>query len=122
MTRISSYARNASLPYPVALGETLDIPSVPVRRYDRKCLRLFTTRSGGNRIFSSESGSHVRGPFCQAVTLIVSDIVVVAFIEAYPGGRSPYVQLPETTPPLVEAPPRSEAPPAETGTDSSPRV
>src|SRR2546425_12723501 len=67
-------------------------------------------------------GSHVRGPFCQAVTLIVSDIVVVAFIEAYPGGRSPYGQLPETTPPLVEAPPRSEAPPAETGTGPSSRV
>src|SRR2546427_1795009 len=54
--------------------------------------------------------------------LIVSDIVVVAFIEAYPGGRSPYGQLPETTPPLVEATPRPEAPPAETGTGPSPRV
>src|SRR5256712_13290053 len=54
--------------------------------------------------------------------LIVSDIVVVAFIEAYPGGRSPYGQLPETTPPLVEATPRSEAPPAETGTGPSSRV
>src|SRR2546426_9389185 len=93
-----------------------------MRRYDRKWLGLFAASSRGNRIFSSESGSHVRGPFCQAVTLIVSDIVVVAFIEAYPGGRSPYGQLPETTPPLVEAPPRSEAPPAETGTGPSPRV
>src|SRR5213594_2571181 len=62
------------------------------------------------------------GPFCQGVTLIVSDIVVVAFIEAYPGGRSPYGRLPETAPPLVEATPRSEAQPAETGTGPSPRV
>src|SRR5437899_11894744 len=54
--------------------------------------------------------------------LIVSDIVVVAFIEAYPGGRSPYGQLPATTTPLVEAPPTSEAPPAESGTAPSPRV
>src|SRR5437899_9660924 len=54
--------------------------------------------------------------------LIVSDIVVVAFIEAYPGGRSPYGRLPETAPPLVEATPRPEAQPAETGTGPSPRV
>src|SRR5256712_9616573 len=54
--------------------------------------------------------------------LIVADMVVVAFIEAYPGGRSPYGRLPEPPPPLVEAPPRSEAPPAETGTGPSSRV
>src|SRR2546426_12446867 len=64
----------------------------------------------------------LRGPFCRATTLIVSDIVVVAFIEAQPGGRSPYGRLPETAPPLVEATPRSEAPPAETGTGPSSRV
>src|SRR3989441_12105330 len=67
-------------------------------------------------------GSHVRGPFCQAVTLIVSDIVVVAFIEAQPGGRSPYGRLPETAPSFVEATQRSEAQPAETGTGPSTRV
>src|SRR5256712_7148066 len=62
------------------------------------------------------------GPFCQAVTLIVSDIVVVAFIEAQPGGRSPYGRLPEPAPSFVEATQRSEAQPAETGTGPSPRV
>src|SRR3989442_8493780 len=64
----------------------------------------------------------LRGPFCRATTLIVSDIVVVAFIDAYLGGRIPYGRLPETAPPLVEATPRSEAQPAETGTGPSPRV
>src|SRR2546425_10821667 len=64
----------------------------------------------------------LRGPFCRAVTLIVSDIVVVAFIDAYLGGRSPYGRLPETAPSFVEATPRPEAPPAETGTGPSPRV
>src|SRR2546428_9498618 len=54
--------------------------------------------------------------------LIVCDMLVVAFIEAYRGGRSPYGRLSETAPPLVEAPPRSEAPPAETGTGPSSRV
>src|SRR2546425_5952439 len=64
----------------------------------------------------------LRGPFCRAVTLIVSDIVVVAFIDAYLGGWSPYGRLPETAPSFVEATPRSEAQPAETGTGPSPRV
>ena len=64
----------------------------------------------------------LRGPFCRATTLIVSDIVVVAFIDAYLGGRSPYGRLPETAPSFVEATPRSEAQPAETGTGPSPRV
>src|SRR3989441_1691828 len=64
----------------------------------------------------------LRGPFCRAVTLIVSDIVVVAFIDAYLGGWSPYGRLPETAPSFVEATPRSEAQPAETGTSPSPRV
>src|SRR5438128_363811 len=93
-----------------------------MRRYDRKWLGLFAASSRGNRIFSSELGSHVRGPFCQGVTLIVSDIVVVAFIEAQPGGRSPYGQLPETAPSCVEATQRSEAPPAQAGAGPSPRV
>src|SRR2546427_11495341 len=93
-----------------------------MRRYDRKWLGLFAASSRRNRIFSSELGSHVRGPFCQGVTLIVSDIVVVAFIEAQLGGRSPYGRLPETAPSFVEATPRPEAPPAETGTGPSPRV
>src|SRR2546427_5446436 len=54
--------------------------------------------------------------------LIVSDIVAVAFIDAYPCVPSPYGRLPETAPPFVEATPRSEAQPAETGTGPSPRV
>src|SRR5438132_3109379 len=54
--------------------------------------------------------------------LIVSDIVVVAFIDAYLGGRSPYGRLPETAPSFVEATQRSEAQPAQTGTGPSPRV
>src|SRR2546428_11783169 len=54
--------------------------------------------------------------------LIVSDIVVVAFIEAKPGGRSPYGRLPETAPSFVEATQRSEAQPAETSPCPSPRV
>src|SRR5947209_17639272 len=62
------------------------------------------------------------GPFCRATTLIVSDIVVVAFIDAYLGGRSPYGWLPETAPSFVEATPRSEAQPAEAVTGPSPRV
>src|SRR2546422_4365087 len=52
MPRTRPSARNASLPYPVALGEILDLPSVPVRRYDRKWLGLFAASSGGNRILS----------------------------------------------------------------------
>src|SRR2546426_4487617 len=51
--------------------------------------------------------------------LIVSDIVAVAFIDAYPCVPSPYGRLPETAPPFVEAPQRSEAQPAETGPCSS---
>src|SRR3989442_2704841 len=54
--------------------------------------------------------------------LIVSDIVAVAFIDAYPCVPSPYGRLPETAPPFVEASPRSEAHPAEAGTRPSPRV
>src|SRR3989441_12427835 len=56
------------------------------------------------------------------MTLIVSDIVVVAFIDAHPGGRSPYGQLSEAASPRLEGPQGSEATPAETGTGPPPRV
>src|SRR3989475_3461740 len=93
-----------------------------MRRYDRKWLGLFAASSGGKP--NSLAGLEIRSASSLGSrwALIVSDIVVVAFIGAQPGGRSPYGQLPETPPPLVEAPPGSEAPPAETGTGPSPRV
>src|SRR3989442_13960019 len=59
---------------------------------------------------------------CSRWALIVSDIVAVAFIDAYPCVPSPYGRITETAPPFVEASPRSEAQPAETGTCPSPPV
>src|SRR3989442_9503787 len=93
-----------------------------MRRYDRKWLGLFAASSGGNRILSPGLEIRSASSLGSRWALIVSDIVVVAFIEAQPGGRSPYGRLPETAPPLVEATPTSEAPPAETGTGPSSRV
>src|SRR3989475_8240414 len=83
------------------------------------CFRRLVRRKA-----NSLAGLEIRcaSSFGRRWALIVSDIVVVAFIEAKPGGRSPYGQLPETAPSFVEAPPRSEAPPAETGTGPSSRV
>src|SRR5438128_3777563 len=68
------------------------------------------------------SNSGLARSFWTRWALIVSDIVVVAFIEAQPGGRSPYGRLPETAPSFVEATQRSEAQPAETSPCPSPRV
>src|SRR3989454_7007897 len=93
-----------------------------MRRYDRKWLGLFAALSGGNRILSPGLEIRSASSLGSRWALIVSDIVVVAFIEAQPGGRSPYGRLPETAPSFVEATPRSEAQPAETGTGPSPRV
>src|SRR2546428_12488527 len=69
---------------------------------------------------SGNSAPRVRS--CSRWALIVSDIVAVAFIDAYPCVPSPYGRLPETAPPFVEASPRSEAHPAEAGARPSPRV
>src|SRR3989475_11515420 len=93
-----------------------------MRRYDRKWLGLFAALSGGNRILSPGLEIRSASSLGSRWALIVSDIVVVAFIEAQLGGRSPYGRLPETAPSFVEATPRPEAPPAETGTGPSPRV
>src|SRR2546428_2679146 len=93
-----------------------------MRRYDRKWLGLFAASSGGNRILSPGLEIRSASSLGSRWALIVSDIVVVAFIEAQPGGRSPYGRLPETAPSFVEATQRSEAQPAETGTGPSPRV
>src|SRR2546426_12722063 len=93
-----------------------------MRRYDRKWLGLFAALSGGNRILSPGLEIRSASSLGSRWALIVSDIVVVAFIEAQPGGRSPYGRLPETAPSFVEATQRSEAQPAETSPCPSPRL
>src|SRR2546427_12030496 len=93
-----------------------------MRRYDRKWLGLFAALSGGNRILSPGLEIRSASSLGSRWALIVSDIVVVAFIEAQPGGRSPYGRLPETAPSFVEATQMSETQPAETSPCPSPRV
>src|SRR6058998_132966 len=97
-------------------------PFVAVRRYDRKWLSLFTTcrEETGFLGFALEfrSASRPTG-YCP---LIVSDTLVVDFIDAHPGVPSPYGQLSEAAPPRLEAPQGSEAQTAETGTRPTYRV
>src|SRR2546425_7229746 len=121
MPRTRCNARNASLPSIWPYGKPSRSRRA-MRRYDRKWLGLFAASSGGNRILSPGLEIRSASSLGSRWALIVSDIVVVAFIEAQPGGRSPYGRLPETAPSFVEATQRSEAQPAETSPCPSPRV
>src|SRR5436309_1192080 len=98
------------------------IPFVAVRRYDRKWLSLFTTSSGENRFWGLALEFDPQSRPARHGALIVSDTLVVDFIDAHPGVPSPYGQLSEAAPPRLEAPQGSEAQTAETGTRPTYRV
>src|SRR3989454_1516159 len=83
---------------------------------------VFSPRRPEKTGFGVSLGISVRRAVRPGIALIVSDTLVVDFIDAHPGVRSPYGQLSEAAPPRLEAPQGSEAQPAETGPCPSPRV
>src|SRR3989475_10107248 len=83
---------------------------------------VFSPRRPEKTGFWGSLGISVRRAVRPGIALIVSDTLVVGFIDAHPGVRSPYGQLSETAPPRLEAPQGSEAPPAETGPCPTNRV
>src|SRR3989454_4639657 len=76
---------------------------------------VFSPRRPEKTGFGVSLGISVRRAVRPGIALIVSDPLVVDFIDAHPGVRSPYGQLAEAAPPRLEAPQGSEATPAETG-------
>src|SRR3989454_1323678 len=76
---------------------------------------VFSPRRPEKTGFGVSLGISVRRAVRPGIALIVSDTLVVDFIDAHPGVRSPYGQLSEAAPPRLEAPQGSEATPAETG-------
>src|SRR3989454_5932882 len=83
---------------------------------------VFSPRRPEKTGFGVSLGISVRRAVRPGIALIVSDTLVVDFIDAHPGVPSPYGQLSEAAPPRLEAPQGSEAQTAETGTRPTYRV
>src|SRR2546427_5465986 len=76
---------------------------------------VFSPRRPEKTGFGVSLGISVRRAVRPGIALIVSDTLVVDFIDAHPGVPSPYGQLSEAAPPRLEATEGSEATPAEAG-------